>query len=253
MHCSPATHTMALFPLFIKTSHWFETHGDYHMDPFEGYHLKLPGDLCVVHDGAPLRVQAHVNDVRFASVHGNAGMGAASTVKLAPSSRWMQWNANPRKFSSLRLVVPSATGCHVPQCNSQLSVAQLSEARRSSRPYSWYLRIRMQLVVETLSSSRDAGDSSSSIENHLGHQQIHDVPSPTCERVDKFVMFYPRDYAAMHDALQVRLRPINPSPLSICVCLAPPTRALSLSLRVRVCVCVLCGLCSATTQAIRPM
>ena len=69
-------------PTLLQTSHWFESHGDYHMDKIDGYHLRLPDNLCVVHDGSPLRVQAHVNDVRFASLHGNAGMGAASTVKL---------------------------------------------------------------------------------------------------------------------------------------------------------------------------
>lgn len=48
--------------------HWFETHGDYHMDPRRGYRRELPAGYCDVVDGRKnVTVEVQVNDVRYGS------------------------------------------------------------------------------------------------------------------------------------------------------------------------------------------
>ena len=44
-----------------EVPHWWETHGDYRMDPKFGYHTALPPGACVSHDGMRPMLYAMVN------------------------------------------------------------------------------------------------------------------------------------------------------------------------------------------------
>jgi len=68
-----------------EVPHWWETHGDYHMDPKEGYKVSLPAGTCVVHDGSHVGVLAQVNDVRFMQ---SAGCTSAKQCLHATPYSW---------------------------------------------------------------------------------------------------------------------------------------------------------------------
>ena len=67
----------------LTAVHWFETHGDYELQPGVGYTRRLPDGYCSRHHGRQTLVEAQVNDVRTAG--GSTGM-ASATQRAAPGS-----------------------------------------------------------------------------------------------------------------------------------------------------------------------
>lgn len=91
--------------------HWFETHGDFNMDPTLGYVSLIPKDSCVQHDGSTVQVQAQVNDVRF----------AAGTSMVAKK--------------------------HKDAAAANAAADELVELRKDHGSYNWFLRIRFELAA----------------------------------------------------------------------------------------------------------
>jgi len=121
-----------------EVPHLFETHGDYTMDRADGYRLQLPEGKCVVNappQSRDVSVWAHVNDVRFAdSLHSTA-------MATEPQAEAVS--------------------------------AAVEAARSKSEPYSWYLRVKLELAP----------------------------PGEKCERVDKGALFHLYDSLGMRDSL----------------------------------------------------
>lgn len=73
--------------------HWWETHGDYVMDPKEGYNMSLPLGTCMPHDRdgdafERVRIIAHLNDVRGLSTHQMSPLGLASKRQMWGPYAW---------------------------------------------------------------------------------------------------------------------------------------------------------------------
>jgi len=75
--------------------HWFETHGDYHMDPRRGYRRELPTGYCDVVDGhKKVTIEVQVNDVRYGSDIAMSAEAARPTVHgpgAHPSAPPISW------------------------------------------------------------------------------------------------------------------------------------------------------------------
>ena len=125
--------------------HFFETHGDYLLDGDSGYVTNLPAGTCVRHDGSDVTVLAHVNDVRFAHEvsTGHTAMAADGHTAMA--------------------------------ADGHSHVKRLQDARAASKPYRWFLRVRMELATPDYASS--------------------------CKPVDKVAFYYMYDKLTMTDVL----------------------------------------------------
>ena len=95
-----------------EVPHFFETHGDYTMDPVKGYHNQLPVGHCVVYDDelgrGKLKITAHVNDVRTFMRDGTAMASSQHTAETIQDA--------------------------------------VRQARAKLQPFKWYLRVAFQLA-----------------------------------------------------------------------------------------------------------
>jgi hypothetical protein len=104
----PPIHLHHIHVMRGEAVHWYETHGDYQLDPARGYWRSLPAGYCDDSRGEAKRtVLAQINDVRFTSdMAMSFDPNAEATVPHNISAAEIEW------YLRLELAVaPAAAAC----------------------------------------------------------------------------------------------------------------------------------------------